>query len=150
MSNLPGQELSSSSTGDLARTVASSVRQNPLAAALLGAGVIWVLGRDLAKAYKGATLFRSGDAPTPRDARDTFAGSVGSLQRMANIFMEQPLAIGIVGLTIGGGVASLIPVTDVEKNMLGRYSSDIAEQGKNLVKDHFIAGMMAPETHSVR
>jgi hypothetical protein len=47
-------------------------------------------------------------------------GIAGSLkQNLADTFERQPLLLGAIGLAIGAGMATAIPATQTENNMIG-------------------------------
>lgn len=48
-------------------------------------------------------------------------------QNLSDLFDRQPLLLGALGLAIGAGIASSIPTTEVEKNVMGQTSDLIRD-----------------------
>jgi hypothetical protein len=61
------------------------------------------------------------------DARDS-GGQIASglKQTLSHLFEQQPLALAAVGLAIGAGIAAAIPTSDVEHEIMGESSEDLA------------------------
>jgi hypothetical protein len=122
----------------------NAARDNPLSAALLGAGLLWVLGRDIAAHLNADNRVRAraqslGSKINESASReDAAAGSFNhgmskALNGFTEFWEEQPLIVGAVGLAIGAGLASLFPATSVETKILGPNAEHLATQAKRLV-----------------
>jgi hypothetical protein len=48
-------------------------------------------------------------------------------QNLSDLFERQPLLLGAVGLAIGAGIASSIPITEAEKTVMGQTSDLIRD-----------------------
>ncbi|MCP9629711.1 hypothetical protein NML43_21690 [Rhodopseudomonas palustris] len=55
--------------------------------------------------------------------------------RMTDLFEEQPLLLGAIGLAIGAGIAASLPSTSVEADLFGETSDELKAQARGLV-DH--------------
>lgn len=55
--------------------------------------------------------------------------------RMTDLFEEQPLLLGAIGLAIGAGIAASLPSTSVEADLFGETSDEFKAQARGLV-DH--------------
>lgn len=79
-------------------------------------------------AYIGSSAYDAGRAGS-RVVR-TQAGH--AQQTVGEFFENQPLALGVLGLALGAGIASLLPVTDVEREYLGETSDELKAQARAL------------------
>jgi hypothetical protein len=82
-----------------------------------------------AASYIGSHAYDAGRAGS-RIARSQ-AGHVQ--QTVGEFFEDQPLALGVLGLALGAGVAALLPVTDIEREYLGETSDELKAQARSLV-----------------
>lgn len=55
--------------------------------------------------------------------------------RIADLFEEQPLLLGALGVAIGAGIAASLPATTVESELFGDTSDEFKSQARGLV-DH--------------
>jgi hypothetical protein len=174
----------SEKTSSFVRDLGEAARQNPLSAALIGMGVLWLFtgGRTVGGAQE--FVRRSGFDRIPDAANDAFEaartmvksgtdaigervvsatgalrdGSVGALDsatrvgrdyagtaseyvssmpgagaemfytvrsNLTDVFRAQPLALGAIGLAIGGGIAAALPPSEVEATYLGETSGTV-------------------------
>jgi hypothetical protein len=98
---------------------------------------------DAASQGYGAAASYAGDAASSVGTRAYDAGRAGSRairsqagnvqQTVGEFFEDQPLALGVLGLVLGAGVASLLPVTDVERQYLGETSDELKAQARSAV-----------------
>lgn len=130
---------------DFVSAIGGAVRDNPLPAALIGMGLVWLLtgGKSPAKAAFGAAsdgLSTLGAQVTEgvRSARgavfDTAASAVDGVRNgasiaimrstLGDILQQQPLLLGAVGLAIGAGVGASLPISDYETEYLGGASAE--------------------------
>lgn len=160
-------------TSDFVHDLGDAVRKNPLSAALIGMGALWLFtGRGAAisdaarNAWQGtSTAWRAGtetlnagvqsttgsvrdrssqaldrlsaagtalgDAATeyvsegPVIARDIFDDARANL---GELFREQPLALGAIGLAIGAAVAASLPSSELETAFLGEGSDYVKQK----------------------
>jgi hypothetical protein len=71
---------------------------------------------------------------TGRAGSRAIRSQAGNVQQTVGEFFEdQPLALGVLGLVLGAGVASLLPVTDVERQYLGETSDELKAQARSAV-----------------
>jgi hypothetical protein len=129
---------------ELLNGFANAARDNPLPAALLGAGLLWVLGRDIAARFRGTTDSESDtNAPAPASdealtpSQKVGRGIRGAQRGVADVWEQQPLIVGAVGLAIGAGLASLFPTTAVEAEMLQPQAERLAAEFKTRGLGHF-------------
>jgi hypothetical protein len=174
---------------EFVRDLGETVRKNPISAALIGMGVVWLFaGRtrgadrlervsgvaDAAQdVWRGATSgLRSGSenvqeqvsaaSATLRNQGNRlmegasemggelaesvaeYAGSgadfAGSLlddvrSNMSELFRSQPLALGAVGLAIGGVIAASLPVTEKETEYLGEASDFVKQKTSEIATE---------------
>jgi len=64
-------------------------------------------------------------AATMQDTGAKFGSTVQ--QNLSDLFERQPLLLGAVGLAIGAGIASSIPITEAEKTVMGQTSDLIRD-----------------------
>jgi hypothetical protein len=171
----------SDKTSGFVRDLGEAARQNPLSAALIGMGVLWLFTGSRTAERAGEFVRDSGfdripDAGAFETARSTFNshtnaigeritsatdslrdGSVGVLEsanrvrrdyadtaseyvsslpgagaemfhtvrsNLADVFREQPLALGAIGLAIGAGIAAALPPSELEAAYLGETSDN--------------------------
>jgi hypothetical protein len=149
---------------DLVNAIGSAVRDNPLPAALIGIGILWLFtgGRGPAKAGLGAAadgLSPMGGrvseqaASAGRTIADTVASAADSVRSgvvsMANattapeggrsalrdLFQRQPLLLGAIGMGIGAGVGASMASTDTEKQYFGDASAEFQAKALGAAKD---------------
>lgn len=174
----------SEKTSGFVRDLSEAARQNPLSAALIGMGVLWLFtgGRTMERA--GEFVRRSGFDEIPDAANDAFetarstaksgadaigervtsakdalregsADALDSVTRfgrdyahtaseyvssvpgagaemfdavrsnLTDVFRAQPLALGVIGLAIGAGIAAALPPSEVEAAYLGETSDNV-------------------------
>ena len=144
---------SKSETGtDFVSAVGAAVRDNPLPAALIGMGLVWLLmtgGKPLMKAPFGAAgsglstlgasmsdAARSAGRVVGDRAASAVEGvraetSVANMRSMAgNLFQQQPLLLGAVGIAIGVGVGASLPTSQVETEYLGDASAEFQAKAR--------------------
>jgi len=54
---------------------------------------------------------------------------------LAELFRSQPLALGVVGLAIGAGIAAALPSTSVETDYLGETSDSVKEKAQEFAAE---------------
>jgi hypothetical protein len=122
--------------------------RNPVSAALIGMGVLWMLTGAKSPAAVGSVLRNPGldqvpDAGRSASAIDnvvdygramTESGAVFEAARdgLSELFRAQPLALGAIGLAIGAGIAAALPKTDVEDAYLGEASQTLKTQAAEI------------------
>lgn len=53
-------------------------------------------------------------------------------QTVGDFFEDQPIALGVLGLALGAGVAALLPKTEIERDYLGEASDALKGQARSL------------------
>lgn len=140
--------------GEFLQGLAAAARDNPVPAALLGAGALWLLGRDIValanlpradateRAVKVtrteprslATDPGEDTASRPRTiSQEVVKGAHVARQGMIDLWDEQPLVVGAVGLAIGAALASVFPTTTVEADVLGPQTEQLVAQTRSFV-----------------
>jgi hypothetical protein len=138
---------------DLVNAIGSAARDNPLPAALIGMGLVWLFtgGRAPIKAGMGAaasglstigsrvndqvssagrTIADTATSATVAVRSGVFSmanaapASEGIRSTLSDLFQRQPLLLGAIGLGIGAGVGASLPTTDTEKQYLGDASAE--------------------------
>jgi hypothetical protein len=160
----------SDKTSDFLSDLGEAVKRNPLPAALVGMGVMWLFGNrsqfggagsDLARNFgqnTGSLLrsassdVQSGVLTASQAASDRIASGVDAVKdgasrmsetvsssfepvpamlgdafdnvrdNLSEAFRRQPLALGVLGLALGAGVAASMPISDAENAYLGDTS----------------------------
>lgn len=142
-------------TSGFVDSVAEAARRNPISAALIGMGVLWLFSGkstehvgDLVRstgldrvpaamdyfASANSSDSRSGskDASVTNSAAEFDQGISGpadvfetARDNLTALFKAQPLALGAIGLAIGAGIAAAIPGTEVENAYLGEVSETV-------------------------
>jgi hypothetical protein len=141
----------SEKTSGFVRDLGEAARQNPLSAALIGMGVLWLFTGGGTAERAGKLVGRSGLDRIPDAANDAFEtapstaksgtgaigerrdGSVGALDsatrtvrsNLTDVFRAQPLALGAIGLAIGAGIAAALPPSEMEAAYLGETSDTV-------------------------
>jgi hypothetical protein len=100
--------------------LSQAVRENPLPAALITAGLLWLLSG------KGG----GASAEEERFARPDSAS--GARRRLADLLNRQPLALGAIGLGVGAAMASTFGVTKAEAGFMGEASTNVQETALKL------------------
>jgi hypothetical protein len=148
MSHLQFEESESKPplANELLEGLTNAARDNPLPAAVIGAGLLWVLGRDIAAHLSARNRLRARAPSAALETDENFSrdnagaanfnrGMSQALNGFANFWEEQPLITGAVGLAIGAGLASLFPPTSVETKILGPQAEHLASQTRRLVAE---------------
>jgi hypothetical protein len=144
--------------------IGSAVKDNPLPAALIGMGLVWLFtgGRAPLRAGVGAaasglsaiggrlndqvasaaravsdTATSAGDAV--RSGANSMANAAptteGLRSTLSDLFQRQPLLLGAIGLGIGAGVAASIPATETEKGYLGEASAEFQSKALGIASE---------------
>lgn len=172
--------MSEEKGSDFIRDLGDAVRKNPVSAALIGMGVLWLFSGSRSAAMAGEfvrtgldrlpdakgdafdgarSTLRSGTASVGervtsvtgamsdgaadtldnaarygREYADSASSYVSSISgtglemfdtirsNLSEVFKAQPLALGVVGLAIGVGIAAALPATELESDYLGEAS----------------------------
>lgn len=147
------------STVSFANDLRDAAARNPISAALIGMGVLWMLtgGRSAETAGKAFRSARAGlqeSAELVKDAAVESAGAardkVGEYRRaipdpgtafdtvrdnLAELFRAQPLALGAIGLALGAGMAAALPNSDIEDSFLGQASETVKAQASEVASE---------------
>jgi hypothetical protein len=144
--------------GNILGDLGIAIRDNPLPAALIGMGLVWLftgakapgraeimgvgakaseigariqdsaskVGRAAGSAANSAQdfVFNNNAGPGPRASfGDSFFATARS--NMSELFENQPLALGALGIALGAGLAASLPITSTETNLLGEASASL-------------------------
>jgi hypothetical protein len=179
---------------DFIRDLGDAARKNPLSAALIGMGVLWLFtgnrpveragdfvraGLDRVPDAAGdafdaarSTLRSGSDAIGERfasakdtvqdgassaldnaarygreyaDAASEYASSMPGVSPVAivdtvrsnlsDMFRAQPLALGVIGIAIGAGIAAALPATELEADYLGETSDTVKAKATQLAEE---------------
>jgi hypothetical protein len=148
MSHLVFEESSSNpmKANELLQGLANAARDNPVPAALLGVGLLWVLGRDIAARVGAGEPARTRPRSLGPDIDQSDPIHVSTVEKAAqgvrraqsdhkDLCEEQPLVVGAVGLAIGAGLASLFPATSIETEFLGPQAECVAATTKRFIAE---------------
>jgi hypothetical protein len=159
-------------TSGFVEDLADAARRNPISAALVGMGVLWLFASGKSIGRAGDLLRSAGLEHIPEAARNTLdfaqagigasrgavkdaAGSSfealrergadaaramsdpgeifeNSRDNLTELFRTQPLALGVIGLAIGAGMAAALPNTEVENTYLGEASKTVRSKTAEL------------------
>ena len=109
-----------SSPSGLSGALGQAVRDNPLPAALIGAGLLWLLSG------------LAGRASAERDRFPHSDSGSGAKGRLADLMNRQPLALGAIGLGLGAAMASTFGVSKTEADLMGEASASVQETARKL------------------
>ena len=134
------------------RDLGDAASRNPISAALIGMGVLWLFSGRFgirsasdalsATSEKAAEAF-DGPARFGREQAERFSDYARSMPEsgmdmmenasanIAELFRAQPLALGALGLAFGAGLAAALPATDTERELLGE-SSAVVDIGRGI------------------
>jgi len=56
-------------------------------------------------------------------------------ENLAELFRAQPLALGVIGLAIGAGMAAALPKSDIEDSFLGEASETVKAQASQIASE---------------
>lgn len=123
----------------------SAIRQNPLPAALIGMGVVWL--------FSGGASSAAGGVQGAIGAASKIGAQVGAsagtlvrpvtnalttsnaVARISDLFERQPLLLGAVGIAIGAGVAATLRTTDAESGLFGAASAKLQRETMELARE---------------
>jgi hypothetical protein len=141
---------------DFANTIGGAVRDNPLPAALIGMGLVWLLTGG--KSPMKAAFSAAGDGLSTLGAQmtegvrsaggavtDTAASAVEGVRARASVgnmrstvgglLQRQPLLLGAIGLAIGAGVGASLPISDIETEYLGDASAEFQAKARAVANE---------------
>lgn len=131
-------DASTTSAGDLTRSLSGAIQSHPLPAALIGMGLVWLfsggksllIGGGLDGGGVKRTLF---DPPSMGASNSRVFAAAQS--NIAHLLDRQPLALGVIGLGIGAAMAAALPSTEVEAHLLGQASADLQAKARVVAGD---------------
>jgi hypothetical protein len=143
-------------TGDGSKVMIEFIKKNPVPAALIGLGIGWMLfgaTRPRAATHRAATppetehrrganggANGSGMASRVSAATGHYAARVGDTAssyagRARSMAEDNPLAIGAVGLVLGGLIGALLPMTRRESEWFGSAQAQFVDQAEELGRE---------------
>lgn len=147
--NEPGEDR----TGFL-RDLGDAAGRHPISATLIGMGALWLLSGQALRSERARPIVdRASDALRPlgsgvRSGMQSVASSWEDFdtneaaERIADIrsslteiFRRQPLALGVIGLAIGAGMAAALPMTEKETELLGEASDEFKERAQEFATE---------------
>jgi hypothetical protein len=149
---------------DLVNAIGSAVRDNPLPAALIGMGLLWLFAGGRAPLKVGLSAVGGGlssmggraneqVASAGRAIADTATSAAGAVRSgvvsmayaapapegvrstLSDLFQRQPLLLGAIGLGIGAGVGASMPTTDTEKQYFGDASAEFQAKALGVAQE---------------
>jgi hypothetical protein len=149
---------------DIVNAMGSAIRDNPLPAALIGMGLVWLFsgGRTSLKAGLGAaasglsaigqrvndqaSLAGRSVADSAASATDAVRSGIVSMANgspsresvrstLSDLFQRQPLLLGAIGLGIGAGVGASMPTSDTEKQYFGDASAEFQAKALGIANE---------------
>jgi hypothetical protein len=141
---------------DFVNAIGGAVRDNPLPAALIGMGLVWLFtgGRSSLRSGFGAAVdglstvsaqvtdgAKSAGGAIGDSAASAVEGvraglSVATMQStLGDLLQRQPLLLGAIGLAIGGGVGATLPTSRVETEYLGDASATLQAKARAIANE---------------
>jgi hypothetical protein len=127
-------EADTTSAGDLTRSLSGAIQSHPLPAALIGMGLVWLLGGGKSLLNAGGGI-DSGGAPKRVSNAGPFASNsrfAAAQSNVAYLMDRQPLVLGAIGLGVGAAMAAALPSTAVEAHLFGQASTDFQSQARDV------------------
>jgi hypothetical protein len=136
------------------RDLAEAASRNPLSAALIGMGALWLfsagrsgigpagkasLSAASERLQNGASAAFEGSTQFGREQADKFSDYARAIPEIgmemienaganvAELFRAQPLAPGALGLAVGAGSAAALPASKTETELLGEPSAAVKD-----------------------
>jgi hypothetical protein len=147
--NEPGEDR----TGFL-RDLGDAAGRHPISATLIGMGALWLLSGQALRSERARPIVdRASDALRPlgsgvRSGMQSVASSwedfdtneaaerINDIRSsLTEIFRRQPLALGVIGLAIGAGMAAALPMTEKETELLGEASDEFKERAQEFATE---------------
>ena len=141
---------SMTTAGDFTRSVGDAVKSHPLPAALIGAGLVWLMtgGRSSMKAGFDTSGSHRNGRPSQRGGRDFGPASKDSesssfsamaprslsdaRDTIADLLHRQPLMLGAIGLGVGAAMAAMFRPTAFESGLLGETSASVQDRTREI------------------
>jgi hypothetical protein len=141
---------------EFVNTIGSAVRDNPLPAALIGMGLVWLFtgGRSSLRSGFGATVdglstvtakVTDGAESAGSAIGDSAASAVEGVRAglsvttaqstLGGLLQRQPLLLGAIGLAIGAGVGATLPTSQVETDYLGDASAKLQAKARAIANE---------------
>lgn len=120
------------------RDLTDAASRNPLSAALIGMGAVWILGERVWQGVR-PVMEQAPDLVGAAAARLRPNGGRGyarsdDLPALTELFRQQPLALGVLGVAIGAGLAAALPSTRMESELLGESSAELKATARDLAR----------------
>jgi hypothetical protein len=132
-------DANTTSAGDLTRSLSGAIQSHPLPAALIGMGLVWLLGGGKSL-LNGAGSGIATHGVAKRDGSDdaSFGASrsrfAAAQSNIGDLMDRQPLVLGAIGLGVGAAMAAALPSTAVEFDLLGQASADFQSRTRELAE----------------
>ena len=144
-------DVRSYSGRDMVGAVTDAILDNPIPAALVGMGLIWLLAggarptaAGLGMAVNGVSNLGARAAEGAKSVSDSVVGatasaadsvrnaaSVGNIRAtLSDLLDDQPLLLGAIVLAIGAGVAASLPTTQFEADYVGDASAEFQSKAR--------------------
>jgi hypothetical protein len=121
------------------RDLSDAASRNPLSAALIGVGTLWFLGERAWHSGVRPTIDQAADmvgyaASQMRTYRGSRTAEADDQRSLAELFRRQPLALGVLGVAIGAGLAAALPPTRTENELAGESSDELKAKARDIAK----------------
>ena len=125
------------SAGDLTRSLSVAIQSHPLPAALIGMGLVWLLGggKSLLNAGGGEAGGAKSASPNAASFGPNSRAFAAAQSNIAELMDRQPLVLGAIGLGVGAAMAAALPSTAVETDLLGQASADLQARARAMAED---------------
>jgi hypothetical protein len=129
-----------SSIADTASAAGSGVANAASTAASYGTDAAGSAYEGITRLATGAGGFASDLGSSAYDAsyaatRAARRGADHLGHTLSDFFEDQPLALGVLGLAIGAGIAAALPATETESRLMGEASDDLKQKAVELASD---------------
>jgi hypothetical protein len=116
------------------RELSDAATRNPVSAALLGIGAAWFFGE---RAWRGGVrpaIDAASEVAQSAVSRVSASGKADKFD-LTELFRQQPLALGVIGVAIGAGLAAALPTTQVEAQFMGEASDELKTRARELAAE---------------
>jgi hypothetical protein len=134
-------DTTTTSAGDLTRSLSDAIQSHPLPAALIGMGLVWLFsgGKSLLSAGGGHADISRGATRASSDATSSAASHsrvfAAAQSSIADLMDREPLMLGAIGLGVGAAMAATLPSTAIEADLLGQASADLQARARVVAGD---------------
>jgi hypothetical protein len=131
------RERAREKAGDMMSSVARVIKENPIPAALIGIGLLGIVGKDSGKANSrehGKPGEKAKELAT--EAREKLEHGVEKVRERVEDVRERveddPLVLGALGIALGAALGAGLPRTRAEDELFGEKRDELAAKAKQV------------------